>query len=174
MRIAATSTIRHDHAVDYCAVVDRLKHAQRQHAAAAISHLGHLGVGEHAAAPPAHREYEGHQEEGERVDPEPPEREDAGGRDQAGDQERGVRGELCRRHGQPGFPARDGPAGEEVFLEVLGGLPAGAQPRPDGVNDERDDDQQVDHGAFWPPPDQSLARRSIRNSYRFSSGSIIT
>ena len=141
----------HHDAVDHRAVVDRLEHPQRQHAAPAVAHFRELGVGQHAAAAPADREHERHQQEGERVDPQAPERKDAGGRDQAGDQKRRVGGELGRRHRQAGLPAGNGLAGEKILLKVLRCLVACAQTGADGVDDEGKDDEQVDHGANQPP-----------------------
>ena len=59
---------------------------------------GQLRIGEDPGAPPAGREHEAHQQKRERVDPELPEREDPRRRDQTGDEQGRIGGELRRRH----------------------------------------------------------------------------
>jgi hypothetical protein len=132
------------HAVEDQAEVDRLHPAQDQAEARAVAQLGQLGVGEHAGAPPRRAEHEAEEEEAQRVDPQAPEREQPGGGDHPGDEERRVGGELGRRHAEPGRPAREAPPGEEVLLGPGAGALALTQAAQRGPDQEGAQEQEVD------------------------------
>ncbi len=116
---------RQHHAVDHRSVIDRLEQTQRRDAGPAVAYSGQFGIGQYAGTAPAHREDEGHEQESQAIDPQAPEREDAGGGNQARDQQRRIRRELRCCHGESGFPAFDGLAGEKVLIEALRGLVPG-------------------------------------------------
>ncbi len=139
-----------DGAVEQGAEIERLEGAQHRRRPAAVAQLGQLGVGQHRSAPPARRQQEPQHQEGQGIDPQPPQREDAGDGDQPGDQQRRVRRELGGGHADPSLPAGQRPPGEKVFLQV----PARLLPRPEPGGhrpyNKGDDDGDIDgrkHGA---------------------------
>ena len=115
---------RQRHAIDHGSQIDCLDGAQHGGGGAAIAHLDELGVGDHPGSTPGAGQDETDEQERQGEDPQLPQSEDAGGGQQARDEER--------------------PAGEEILLEVLGRLPAVSEAGVDGVGDEGYDDQRVD------------------------------
>ena len=67
--------------VDHQPEIDRLGQPQRQAPVPAVPDLDEFSVGQNSCAPPKSCEQKSHQEECETIDPEPPQRENAGGGD---------------------------------------------------------------------------------------------